>query len=70
MLEDWTFRFPSNCNLLLDTAIGFYARVSWIYLSDAVPGLLSPAPVYYICVCWILRMEAWRKNFQAKSPAV
>jgi hypothetical protein len=51
MLPDWTVGFRRNCTLLLNTAIGFSARISWIEFFDAISGLFSgPAFLVFLIV--------------------
>jgi hypothetical protein len=56
--------------LLRYTAPGFSVRVSWIGLSDPIPGLLPRASVCSIHSCWTFRLDAGRSDHKAKKIIV
>jgi hypothetical protein len=64
MLQDWAVGFRRNCTVLLNTATGFFARVTWIERFDAVFGLCACACVCDLFISCILRMDARRQNHQ------
>ncbi len=63
MLQDRAVGFRRNCTLLLNTATGFSARVSWIEFSDAISGLRACAYVCHIFDSCILQLDAGWKDF-------
>ena len=65
VLEDWAVGFGYNCALLFNTAPRLPAWWGRVGVLDAIPGLLSRAPVCRLFVCWILRMDAGRSDYEA-----